>query len=55
MRKSRFSESKIVSIFHEVESRIKVADACRTHGINSQTYYAWKNIWMFQISSVLKN
>mgnify|MGYP005867244989 CR=1 len=43
MRKSRFSESKIVGILHEVESGIKVADVCRIHGISSQTYYTWKS------------
>lgn len=43
MRKSRFSESKIVGILHEVESGIKVADVCRTHGISAQTYYTWKS------------
>ena len=43
MRKSRFSESKIVGISHEVEAAIKVADVCRTHGISAQTYYAWKS------------
>lgn len=43
MRKSRFSESKIVGILHEVESGIKIADVCRTHGISAQTYYVWKS------------
>lgn len=42
MRKSRFSESKIVGILHEVEAGMKVADVCRVHGISAQTYYAWK-------------
>ena len=43
MRKSRFSESKIVGILHKVESGIKVADVCRIQGISAQTYYAWKS------------
>mgnify|MGYP003599470458 CR=1 FL=1 len=44
MRKSHFSESKIIGILHEVvESGIKVADACLTHGLSAQTYYAWKS------------
>lgn len=43
MRKSRFSESKIVGILHEVESGIKVAEVCRIHGISAQTYYVWKS------------
>jgi len=43
MRKSRFSENKIISILHEVESGIKVTDVCREHGISAQTYYTWKS------------
>lgn len=43
MRKSRFSESKIVSILNEVEAGMKVADVCRKHGISNQTYYTWKS------------
>lgn len=43
MRKSRFSESKIVGILNEVEAGMKVADVCRKHGISNQTYYTWKS------------
>jgi len=43
MRKSRFSESKIVRILNEVESGMKVTDICRMHGISAQTYYTWKS------------
>lgn len=43
MRKSKFTESQIVSILNEVESGMKVNEVCRRHGISSQTYYTWKN------------
>lgn len=43
MKKSKFSESRIVSILKEAESGIKVDDLCRKHGISSATYYNWKS------------
>ena len=42
MRKSRFSDEKILAIVKEGEAGRKVADVCRTHGITEQTYYRWK-------------
>lgn len=43
MKKSRFSETQIVSILKEVESGLKVEQVCRKHGISSATYYNWKS------------
>lgn len=43
MKKSRFSESQIVSILKEADAGKKVEAICRTHGISSATYYNWKS------------
>ena len=43
MKKSRFTESQIISILKEVESGMKVQDICRQHGISGGTYYYWKS------------
>jgi putative transposase len=42
MRKSRFSEEKIIGFLKEVESGSKVADVCRRYGVSEQTYFRWK-------------
>lgn len=39
MKKSRFTETQIVSIFRETESDIRVNEVRRKHGISSATYY----------------
>ncbi len=43
MKKSRFTETQIVSILKEVEVGLKVEQVCRNHGISSATYYNWKS------------
>ena len=42
MKKSRFSESQIISILGQQEQGLKVTDICREHGISSGTFYNWK-------------
>jgi putative transposase len=41
MKKSKFTETQIVSIFKQAEDGMKVPDLCREHGISSATFYKW--------------
>lgn len=43
MRKSRYSEEKIIRVLQQVEAGQKVKDVIREHGISEQTYYRWKS------------
>ena len=42
MRKTRFSEERIINILKGVEAGQRVTEACRAHGIPEQTYHRWK-------------
>jgi putative transposase len=42
LKKSRFSETQIVSVLKEGEAGLPVAELCRKHGISAATYYQWK-------------
>ena len=43
MKKTKFTESQIIGILKEQEAGKKVAEICRTHGINQPTFYGWKS------------
>ena len=42
MKKTRFSETKIVSILKKNEAGMKVTELCREYGISEATFYNWK-------------
>jgi len=42
MKKSRFSEERIIAILRQAEAGVKVAELVRRHGISEATYYNWK-------------
>lgn len=43
MKKSRFSDSKIIAILKQAEAGSAVPDLCREHSISSATFYKWRS------------
>ena len=42
MKRSKFSETQIISILKAVEAGRSVRDVCREHEVSDATYYKWK-------------
>ena len=43
MKKSRFTESQILSILKQGESGVPVSEICREHRISNATFYNWRS------------
>ena len=54
MKRSRFSETQIVSILKEADAGAKVKNLCRRHGISDATYFNWKAKYGGMSASELK-
>lgn len=54
MKKTRFTESQIISILKQQETGSKVSDICREHGISEPTFYSWKSKYGGMDASQLK-
>ncbi len=42
MKRSRFSDTQILSILKQAESGISVSELCREHGMSNATFYNWR-------------
>jgi putative transposase len=54
MKKSRFTESQIVSILKEGEAGVGIAELTRKHGISRATYFHWHSKYAGVTVSELK-
>ena len=43
MKRSRFTETQIISILSEVDAGLSVKEVSSKHGISDATYYNWKS------------
>ena len=42
MKKSRFSDSQILSILKQAENGVPVPELCREHGMSNASFYKWR-------------
>ncbi len=42
MKKSRFTDSQILTILKQAEAGAPVPELCREHGISSASFYKWR-------------
>ena len=42
MKKSRFTDAKIMAVLRQGEGGMAVPELCRQHGISSATYFKWR-------------
>ena len=54
MKKSRFSDSQIMSLLKQVESGTPVSELCREHGMSSASFYQWRSKYGGMDASLMK-
>lgn len=43
MKKTRYTEDRIIGVLKEAEAGIAITEICRKYGISDATYYNWKS------------
>ncbi|MCW6607720.1 transposase, partial [Yersinia ruckeri] len=43
MKKSRFTDSQIMSILKQAEAGTPVTELCREHGMSNASFYKWRS------------
>ncbi len=54
MKKSKFSDSQILSIIKQAENGMPIPELCRKHGISSATFYNWRSRYGGMDASLMK-
>lgn len=54
MKKSRYTDSQIISILKQNEPGTSVADLCREHGMNQASFYKWRSKYGGVDASLIK-
>jgi len=54
MKKSRFSDTQILSILKQAEGGVPVPELCSEHGISSATFYNWRSKYGGMDASLMK-
>ena len=42
MKKSKFTDSQIISVLKQAEGGTPIPDLCREHGVSNATFYKWR-------------
>ncbi len=54
MKKSRFSDSQILSILKQAEAGTPAPELCREHGMSAATFYKWRSKYGGMDASLMK-